>query len=150
MDYIKYLREMIGHKPVNLVGSGCLIFNEKGQVLLQRRSEDGLWGNVGGLMELGETIYENVIREVKEETNLDIRQEDLKLFNIYSGEGQHYFYPNGDEVHLVNIMFETHKVSGKMKLDHESLELKYFDLDKLPTDTVKAFKEVKADLEKRL
>lgn len=49
-------------------------------------------------MDLGETIYETTIREIKEETNLDIEQENLKIFNIYSGQEQHHIYPNHDEV----------------------------------------------------
>ena len=53
---------------------GCLIFNEKGQVSLQKRSNDNLWENPGGSMELGETIYDTIIREIKEETNLDIEK----------------------------------------------------------------------------
>ena len=45
-----------------------------------------------------ETIYDTIIREIKEETNLDIEQKDLKIFNVYSGEEQHHIYPNKDEV----------------------------------------------------
>lgn len=144
LEYIKDLRSYIGHKPILMCACGCLIFNEKNQVLLQKRSDDNLWGNPGGSMDLGETIYETVTREVYEETNLKLQ--DLELFAIYSGEEQHHIYPNGDEVYLVNILFKTSHYSGELKSDEESKELKFFDLNHLPDNITKPFVSVKEDL----
>ena len=146
MEYIKNLRKSIGHDPILICACGCLIFNELGQVLLQKRNDDNLWGNPGGCMELGETIYETVIREIKEETNLDINKNNLKLFNIYSGENQHHIYPSKDEVYIVNIIFETTIIEGDLKIDSESKELKFFDLNNLPSNITKPFEAVKKDL----
>ena len=146
MDYIKYLRNMIGHEPVILCACGCIIFNKKGQVLLQRRSDDGLWGNPGGCMELGESIYDTVIREIKEETNISLIKENLKIFNIYSGEEQYHIYPNKDEAYFVNIMFETIIDDIEVEKDEESLDLKFFDLDKIPSNITDVFKIVKEEL----
>lgn len=149
MEYIKKLRSYIGHDPILMCACGCLIFNEKNQVLLQRRSDDGLWGNPGGSMDLGETIYQTVIREIKEETGFDILEKDLKIFQIYSGEEQHHIYPNKDEMYFVNIIFETTIYSGTLREDSESLEFKFFDLDQLPTDITKPFESVARDLKLR-
>lgn len=149
MEYIKKLRSYIGHDPILMCACGCLIFNEKNQVLLQRRSDDGLWGNPGGSMDLGETIYQTVIREIKEETGFDILEKHLKIFHIYSGEEQHHIYPNKDEMYFVNIIFETTIYSGTLREDSESLEFKFFDLDQLPTDITKPFKSVARDLKLR-
>jgi len=146
MEYIKEMRKIVGHKPIMLCACGCLIFNEKGQVLLQKRSDDNLWGNPGGTMELGETIYETIIREIKEETNLEIKAENLKIFNIYSGEEQHHIYPNKDEVYFVNIIFETNKYYDEIKSDSESIELKFFDISKIPSNITKPFESVLTDL----
>ncbi len=146
MEYIKELRKSIGHKPISMCSCGCLIFNNKNQVLLQKRSDDNLWGNPGGSMELGETIFDTIIREIKEETNLDINKKDLKLFNIYSGENQHHIYPNKDEIYFVNIIFETNITKGILKKDIESNELKFFDIDKLPLNVTKPFEHVRKDL----
>lgn len=150
MEYIKELRKHIGHSPIMMCACGCLIFNENNQVLLQKRSDDNLWGNPGGSMDLGETIYDTVIREIKEETNLDIKKENLKIFNIYSGEEQHHIYPNKDEVYFVNIIFEIHKYSGDIVSDIESKELKFFDIDKLPNNITKPFETVAIDLKNKL
>lgn len=150
MEYIKMMRKIIGHKPLMICACGCLIFNEKGQILLQKRSDDGLWGNPGGSMDLGETIYETIIREIKEETNLDIKEENLKIFNIYSGEEQHHIYPNNDEAYFVNIIFETNTYNGKITNDSESCELKFFDINNLPTNITKPFECVARDLKQKI
>ena len=145
MDYIKYIRNLVGKKPIILCACGCLIFNEKDEVLLQKRVDDGKWGNPGGYMELGETVQETVAREVFEETGLKVDQ--LKLFNIYSGEEQHHFYPNGDEVYLVNIVFQTHSYSGNLKIsDGESIELKFFNRNEIPQNTTELFNQIKKDI----
>lgn len=150
MEYVKEMRKFVGHSPIMLCACGCLLFNEKGQVLLQRRSDDNLWGNPGGSMDLGETIYDTIIREVKEETSLEIKKENLKIFNIYSGEEQHHIYPNGDEVYFVNILFEADIYEGDITIDSESLEFQFFDIDKLPTNITKPFECVARDLRNRI
>ncbi|MFZ7828655.1 NUDIX domain-containing protein, partial [Staphylococcus saprophyticus] len=53
-------------------GVAVIILNEENQVLLQKRSDVGLWGIPSGHIEIGETVSEAAIREIKEETNLDI------------------------------------------------------------------------------
>ena len=149
MSYIMDLRKYVGHNPILICAGGCLIFSDKGQVLLQRRSDDELWGNPGGSMELGETIYDTVKREIKEEVGIDLENDNLDIFNIYSGEGQHHIYPNNDEAYFVNIIFKTNSYTGIIKNDNESLELKFFDIDKLPTNITRPFENVKKDLEKQ-
>lgn len=144
MGYIKNLRKLVGSKPLIVCGCGCLIFNEKSEVLLQKRNDDNSWGTPGGSMELGESMYDTVIREVKEETGLDV--EELELFNIYSGESQHYFYPNGDETYIVNILFKSNKYSGNLKSNKESRELKFFKIEDIPENIHKPFKPVLIDL----
>ncbi len=73
MDYIRYLRGMIGNKPAIFVAAVILIRDSSGRLLLQRRSDDGTWGVVGGIMNLGETVEEAARREVFEETGLELR-----------------------------------------------------------------------------
>ncbi len=151
MGYVEKIRKYVHHEPIFICGCGVLIFNEKNQVLLQRRSDDNTWGNPGGSMELGETIYETAIRETLEETNLEIDKKDLKLFKIYSGEEGHHIYPNQDEAYIISIMFETNVYKGELKLDkeNESLELKFFDIDNLPDNLNNLFKYVARDLKLR-
>lgn len=82
-DYIKDLRKLVGNRPLILTGASVLLIDEKKRVLLQQRTDNGLWGLPGGLMEPGETIEETARREVYEETGLAVT--DLRLYGIYSG-----------------------------------------------------------------
>ena len=113
-------------------GAAAIIVNEKGQILLQSRSDRDEWGLPGGCQELGETFEEVVIREVKEETNLDVREEDLKLIKIVSGMSRRSSYPNGDVVINNTVLYLVDKYSGSLRWNSESKDMKFFDLDKLP------------------
>ena len=131
MDYISSLRDKVGHAPVMLVGALVLIFNKDKQVLLQLRSDNESWGLPGGTMELGESFEEAAIREVYEETNLEIQ--NLKFITNFSGKDYHMVYPNGDEAYTVTALFESEEYKGELSADiKETQNLKFFDLDKLP------------------
>lgn len=131
MDYIKYIREMVGHKPIFLVGAGTIILNKQSQMLLMKRSDNLSWSTLGGSLNLGETFEQAAIREAKEEANITISK--LKLFKIISGEEYKYTYPNGDQVYLACAIFYTYDYKGKLEIDNEeTLELKFFEMDNLP------------------
>ncbi len=116
-DYIMKIRTVIGQSPVLTVGVGCLIENESGELLLQKRSDNGLWGLPGGLMEFGETIIETAVREIYEETKLKIIHPEL--FGIYSGKEGYGEYPNGDKVFSIQILFRTNQYSGELQTANE-------------------------------
>ena len=123
----------LNHKFVLLQdGAVAIIENEKGEILLQRRSDNDLWGIPGGCQELGESFEETIIREIKEETNLDIEAKDLKLIDIVSGKSRMRKYPNGDIVINNTPLYYINKYSGDLKCDEESKEMKFFALNNLP------------------
>lgn len=124
---------VLQHKFVLLQdGAAAIIVNENGQVLLQSRADRDKWGLPGGCQELGERFQDTIIREVKEETNLDIIEEDLELLDIVSGATRRNDYPNGDVVINNTALYCIKKYSGELKWDTESKEMKFFDLDNLP------------------
>jgi len=123
----------LNHKFVLLQdGAVAIIENEKGEILLQRRSDNDLWGIPGGCQELGESFEETIIREIKEETNLNIDKKDLQLIDIVSGKSRMREYPNGDVVINNTPLYYINKYSGKLKCDEESKEMKFFDINNLP------------------
>ena len=90
---------VLKHKFVLLQdGATAIIVNDKGQILLQSRADNDRWGLPGGCQELGERFEDTVIREVREETNLDVSEENLELIAIVSGNSRRNEYPNGDVV----------------------------------------------------
>lgn len=121
------------HKFVLLQdGAAGIIINHNGEVLLQSRADRDKWGLPGGCQELGETFEETIIREIKEETNLDIKKQDLKLITVVSGKTRRNEYPNGDVVINNTVLYEIRNYEGDLKWDQESKEMKFFSLDDLP------------------
>ncbi len=121
------------HKFVLLQdGAAAIIENENGQILLQSRADRDKWGVPGGCQELGERFQDTIIREVKEEANLDVKEEDLELIDIVSGPSRRNDYPNGDVVINNTAFYRIRNYSGKLKWNEESKKMQFFDLDNLP------------------
>lgn len=145
-DYIKWVRSKVGHEKIILVFAGGCIFNEKGEVLLQRRYDSNKWGFPGGAIELGETPQMAAIREVKEETGLDV--EVNNLIGIYTDCSMEY--PNGDKAQSILIAYYLNVLGGKMFCDQEeTLELKYFSLDNMPELFCKQHEDILCDIKAR-
>jgi 8-oxo-dGTP pyrophosphatase MutT (NUDIX family) len=129
-EYVKHIRKHIGHDPLLLVAAGAIIHKDR-KILLQKRGDNGTWSIHGGCLELGETVEETVRRELNEE--IGITPINLKFYKIFSGEDMHCVCPSGDEVYYVNVIFLCDEYEGELKQDDdEVVELKWFDVDKLP------------------
>ena len=113
-------------------GAAAIIVNEKGEILLQSRADRDKWGLPGGCQELGERFEDTIIREVKEETNLDINEEDMELIGLVSGGTRRNEYPNGDVVINNTALYCIKNYTGELKWNSESKEMKFFDLNNLP------------------
>lgn len=107
----------------------CLI-HDKDRILLQDRISDDWKGYTlpGGHVEIGESIVDAVIREMKEETGLTIRNPKLcgvKQFPIYDGD-----YSKG---RYVVFLFETDEYSGELVSSEEGVMhwVSNSDLDKV-------------------
>lgn len=140
MDYVKYIRDMVGHKRILMNFAVAAVFNEKEELLLQKRGDKkkmgtswwcvGTWGN---------------FREVMEETGLKVITKHL--IGIYTGPKYNVYYPNGDESQPVAVLFKTEIVGGKLResYDEETLELGYFTKDNLPEIANKDFEDMISD-----
>lgn len=128
-NYIKKVRKKFGHDELILNYAGCIIFDEQNRLLLQKRSDCEKWGFLGGMVEFGESVGEAAVREVKEESGLDV--EITSLYGVYSK----YFaeYTNGDKAQPIVHLFNA-KIIGGERIDQndETLELKFFDLNDIP------------------
>ena len=142
--YILDLRKKIGHDPIFMPAAGCgIIKNNK--ILLQKRSDNGMWALHGGALELGETFLEALKREVEEELNIKVL--NPIFVNIYSGESCHFKYPNEDEVYATSCMYLVQDFEGEIKIDNkEVLEVKWFSIDNIPENIFKPDKEPIKDL----
>ena len=118
------------------VGAGVIVLDSRGWILLEKRSDCGMWGLPGGRIEPGESVTEAAVREVKEETGLNV--EITRLLGVYSEPESHIvtFLDNGDVVHLVDILLEAKIRSGELSISSESEALHFFNPTALPSDIV--------------
>ena len=115
-------------------GAAAVIVNSQGQILLQSRADRDKWGLPGGCQELGERFQDTIIREIKEETNLDVREEDLELIEVVSGASRRNSYPNGDVVINNTVLYCIKRYSGNLKWDNESKDMRFWDINNLPVN----------------
>ena len=109
-DYIRWLREKVGHDLVFLNFAGGCIRNEQGEVLLQRRADRDLWGCPGGAMELGKSAPAAAVREVREETGLTIEAPQLcGLKQFWEDDGTRY----------IVFLYKTDRFSGELRSSQE-------------------------------
>jgi 8-oxo-dGTP pyrophosphatase MutT (NUDIX family) len=153
MGYILQLRQLIGHRPVLMVGAAILVLDEQDRLLMMKRSDSGFWGLPGGATEPGEVVEDAAKRETLEEVDLTVGE--MSLFGVFSGPELYYKYPNGDEVYNVTIVYLSHDWHGEIKLNDEHTEWRWFAADEIPKNVsppikpvVEQFKRLVSKIEK--
>lgn len=128
------LDERICHIPFIQTGSSVIVRNETGKILLQQRSDNGKWGLPGGCQDLGENLKTTAIRELFEETGIQIKENELILIDTLSGENRKRSYPNGDIVYNNTSLYliDINSNNIEIKIDSESIKLEFFDINSLP------------------
>ncbi len=113
-------------------GVGLIIRDRRGRLLIERRSDCGLWGLPGGRIEPGESIVDAAVREVREETGLTIRVTGLQ--GVYAeAKDRIVCYPdNGDQRQLIDIAVIARVTGGRLRRSHESLELRWVARNEVP------------------
>lgn len=104
---------------------------KENRVLLSTRAiapKRGHYDIVGGFLNPGEHPADGVLREVKEETGLNINP--VHLIGIYVGDYEH----QGRRTKTLNFYYIAEIESGKMKPQDDAATLEWFDIDKLPED----------------
>lgn len=131
-SYLGKLRALIGNRLVLMPGARIVIERADGCILLQKRTDFGLWGLPGGTAEEGEGLEAVVIRETVEETGLIVS--DIQPFGF--GCDPHYetfLFPNGDRAQFFALIFYTRSFEGEPAVtDDESSAVGWFAVDGLP------------------
>jgi 8-oxo-dGTP diphosphatase len=98
---------------------------KEGIVLIKRKNNpfENLWAIPGGIVEFWEKVEDSVIREAKEETNLDVKL--YKILGVYSD-------PNRDpRGHYISVTFIA-QGKGKLKAGSDAKEAGIFKTNKIP------------------
>lgn len=116
--------------------AGVVSFDAAGKVLLVRAAEGGKWTIPGGMVEPGESPAEAAVREMKEETGLEV--ELLSILGVFGGPDFRIVYSNGDQVSFVSTTFLAKVVGGSLMLEaSEVLEARYFSEDEAFSEDLK-------------
>ena len=114
------------------IGVGVLALIERGEALLmERRSDCGRWGLIGGAVEPDEALEDALHREVREETSLDVL--DHSLYCISTDPTRIIQYPDGNVVRLLSFVYRALKVRDfdALRCSEESTALRFFQRGEL-------------------
>ena len=101
--------------------------DDQNRILLQRRADSGNWALPGGAMDIGETLAESAIREVKEETGFDVRIE--RIVGIYSDPGHVFAYDDGEVRQEFSICLACAITGGSLRVSSESTAVEFFTFE---------------------
>ena len=125
-DYLRSLRQRIGHELVLMPSVAVMIRDAEGRLLLVRDRATGVWQTVGGALDPGEEPADAAVREAFEETGL--RVEPTRILGVHGGPLFRLTYPNGDVVEYVGISFAARVVGGAERPCHDEVDrLGWFD-----------------------
>ncbi|MFF4643886.1 NUDIX domain-containing protein [Streptomyces sp. NPDC001389] len=108
-----------------VVAASAVVTDDKSRILLQKRSDSGLWALPGGGMEMTDSLPGTAVREVKEETGLDV--EITGLVGTYTDPRHVIAYTDGEVRRQFNVCFRARLVGGTLTVSDESLELRWVD-----------------------
>lgn len=142
-DFILELRDMIGHHPLWLPGVTAVITRGDGHVLLVKRSDNGAWTPVTGIVDPGEEPAVTAAREALEETGVVISVDRLAATTVLP----EFTFDNGDRAAFLDLTFACTWRSGEAYVaDDESTEVRWWPIDDLPSMSPEMASRVEAGL----
>ncbi|MPY59537.1 NUDIX hydrolase [Streptomyces spongiae] len=116
-----------------VVAASAVVADEQGRILLQRRRDNDLWALPGGGMDLTESLPAAAVREVREETGLEV--EITGLVGTYTDPKHIIAYTDGEVRRQFNVCFTARVTGGRLAVSDESTDLRFVspaDLAALP------------------
>lgn len=122
MARVDYFEDPAAPKANSVVPSTTAIVSDgQGRIALVKRKDNELWALPGGGMELGESIEQGAVREVKEETGLDV--EVVGLVGVYTNPQHVMAYDDGEVRQQFSLCFTTKLLGGELEFDDESTDI---------------------------
>ncbi len=124
-DYVRDLRKLVGSRLLLIPSVTGIVFDDQQRVLLVQHAERGVWVAPGGSIEPKESPADAVVREMLEETGLQV--EPLRIIGVFGGPDFQVNYRNGDQVTYVMTVFECRVRGGTLQADRqETLQVSFF------------------------
>ncbi len=131
-SYLGKLREIVGDRLILMPGCRVVVEDDAGRLLLQHRSDFGVWGVLAGAPEEGENLTASLLRELKEETGLDAAQ--ATPFGFASDPAfETITFPNGHRCQYFSLLYAVRRYEGQAAVaDDESHAVEWFAPSELP------------------
>ncbi|MER5809175.1 NUDIX domain-containing protein [Streptomyces sp. NPDC002033] len=104
--------------------ASAVVVDAEGRILLQRRTDNGMWALPGGKMELGESIGDCAVRETLEETGIIV--EITGIVGTYTNPGHVFAYDDGEVRQEFSICLLARPTGGTLRASDESSEVAWF------------------------
>lgn len=133
-SYIGKLKATLGNQKLIVPSVRAIIENKDGQILFIKRVDEGKWGLPAGSIELEESIYECLVREVREETGLQVIS--ARTVAIYSNPKYGTRNKFGDEYQLFELLFWVNEWTGSLiQKTKETTSAEFHYMEDLPLGT---------------
>jgi 8-oxo-dGTP pyrophosphatase MutT (NUDIX family) len=134
---IDYYDDPTAPPPNSIVpAANVIVVDDDGRILMIRRSDNDNWAVPGGGLDLGESLPETAVREVREETGIEC--EVTGLVGIFTDPKHLIHYTSNDEVRQeFSVVFTARPLSGEHTTSSESLEVRWVERERvceLPMD----------------
>ncbi|MET9416102.1 NUDIX domain-containing protein [Streptomyces klenkii] len=111
--------------------ASAVVVDDAGRVLIIHKTDNDLWALPGGGHDIGESIADTAIREVREETGIDIEIE--RITGIYTNPHHVMAYDDGEVRQQFTICFRARPTGGALRGSQESKEVRWVPPADLPS-----------------
>jgi ADP-ribose pyrophosphatase YjhB (NUDIX family) len=106
------------------------IEDAQGRILLVHKTDNDLWALPGGGHDIGESVRDTVVREVKEETGYDVDVTDI--VGTYTNPNHVMAYDDGEVRQQFSICFAARLIGGELRTSSESKEVAWVPPERIP------------------
>lgn len=110
-----------------VVGVSAVVVDDQGRILMQKRTDNGLWALPGGGMDLTESVPQAAVREVREETGYDV--EVTGMVGLYTDARHIMAYSDGEVRRQFNVCLTARVVGGALAISDESTDVRWISPD---------------------
>lgn len=125
MGRIDYWRDPNAPRPNSMVvAASAIVADADGRIVLQKRVDNDLWALPGGGTEFGESVRDTAVREVLEETGLEVEVDYVTA--VYSDPDHVFAYDDGEVRQELSVCVAATPIAGTLQVSDESHEVRWF------------------------